>query len=57
MFWSLCDNVGITLGAIWDQIGIILGINGIDKPIATTNDWMKADCKRYLKEVLVLHLK
>ena len=32
-------------------------VNGINNPIATTNDWIKTDCKRYLKEVLVLDLK
>ena len=32
-------------------------VNGIYKPTATTNNWIKAVCKRYNKEVLVLHLK
>ena len=39
------------------QTGIIFGVNGIDKPIAITNDWIKAVCKRYLKEIIVLLLK
>ena len=39
------------------QIGIIFCVNGIFNPIQTTNEWIMAVCKRYLKDVFVLHCK
>ena len=40
-----------------NQTGIIFEVNGINNPIETTNNWIKTDVKRYLKEVFVLDLK